>query len=38
MNEAEENFNVSLRPTSLAECVGQQNVREKVAIAIAAAR
>jgi len=38
LNEAEENFNVSLRPTSLAECVGQQNVREKVAIAIAAAR
>ena len=38
MNEAEENFNVSLRPKSLAECVGQQNIREKVGIAIAAAR
>src|SRR4030042_2066478 len=38
LNEAEENFNVSLRPKSLAECVGQQNVRDKIAIAIAAAR
>jgi Holliday junction DNA helicase RuvB len=38
LNEAEENFNISLRPKSLDECVGQQNVREKIAIAIAAAR
>ena len=38
LNEAEESFNVSLRPKFLGECVGQRNVREKLAIAITAAR
>jgi Holliday junction DNA helicase RuvB len=38
LNEAEESFNVSLRPKFLTECVGQRNVKEKLAIAIAAAR
>ena len=38
LNEAEESFNVSLRPKTLDECVGQCNVREKLAIAIAAAK
>jgi len=38
LTEAEESFNTSLRPQSLDECVGQKNVREKLAIAIAAAR
>src|SRR4030042_4118318 len=38
LNEQEESFNVSLRPKFLAECVGQHNVREKLAIAIEAAR
>lgn len=37
-NEQEENFNASLRPTKFAECVGQENVKEKLAIAIAAAK
>jgi Holliday junction DNA helicase RuvB len=38
LNEAEETFNVSLRPKFLDECVGQCNVKEKLAIAIEAAR
>jgi len=38
LNEAEESFNVSLRPKFLDECVGQRNVREKLAIAITAAK
>ena len=38
LNDQEESFNVSLRPKSLAECVGQHNVREKLAIAIEAAK
>jgi Holliday junction DNA helicase RuvB len=38
LSEQEETFNVSLRPKSLDECVGQENVRKKLAIAIAAAR
>jgi len=38
LNEAEESFNISLRPKRLDECVGQCNVREKVAIAIEAAK
>jgi len=38
LNEQEESFNISLRPKFLAECVGQGNVREKLSIAIAAAR
>lgn len=36
--EADESFNISLRPKSLDECVGQPSVKEKLAIAIAAAR
>jgi len=38
LNEAEEIFNISLRPKSLDECVGQCNVREKIKIAIEAAK
>ena len=38
LNEQEETFNVSLRPKSLDECVGQSSVREKLAIAITAAK
>jgi len=38
LTEADENFNISLRPKSLDECVGQHNVKEKLAIAIAAAK
>ncbi len=38
LSEAEETFNVSLRPKSLNECIGQQNVREKLVIAISAAK
>jgi Holliday junction DNA helicase RuvB len=38
LSEQEESFNVSLRPKYLAECVGQGNVREKLAIAIEAAK
>jgi len=38
LNEAEENFNVSLRPKFLDECIGQRNLKEKLSIAIAAAR
>ena len=38
LSEQEETLNVSLRPKSLDECVGQANVREKLAIAIAAAK
>ena len=38
LSEAEETFNVSLRPQSLKECIGQRNVREKLGIAIAAAK
>ena len=37
LNEKEADFNVSLRPKSLDECVGQANVREKLSIAITAA-
>jgi len=37
-NKQDEQFNVSLRPKYLDECVGQCNVREKIAIAIEAAR
>jgi Holliday junction DNA helicase RuvB len=37
LNEQEESFNISLRPKSLDECVGQHNVREKLSIAIEAA-
>jgi len=38
LNEQEESFNISLRPKFLDECVGQNNVREKLAIAITAAK
>jgi len=38
ISEAEESFNVSLRPKYLDECVGQCNVKEKLSIAIAAAK
>ena len=38
LNEVEESFNVSLRPKFLDECVGQCNVRDKLAIAIEAAK
>lgn len=37
-NEAEENFNVSLRPKQLHECIGQQKVIDKLKIAIEAAK
>ena len=37
-DEREESFNVSLRPKTLAECVGQQSVREKLSIAMTAAK
>jgi len=38
LSEAEENFNNSLRPQHLGECIGQSNVREKLDIAIEAAK
>jgi len=38
LDEQEERFNLSLRPKFLNECVGQTKVREKLAIAIAAAK
>lgn len=37
-SEQEEYFNASLRPTKFEECIGQQNVKEKLAIAIEAAK
>lgn len=37
-NEQEESFNFALRPKRLGECIGQANVKEKLAIAIAAAK
>jgi Holliday junction DNA helicase RuvB len=38
LSEAEENFNISLRPKLLVECIGQQNMRDKLVIAIEAAK
>ena len=38
LNEVEETFNTSLRPQQLGECIGQGNVREKLEIAIEAAK
>jgi len=38
INSGEESFNLALRPRCLAECVGQSNVKEKLTIAIQAAR
>lgn len=37
-NEQEENFNASLRPTNFVECIGQKSVKEKLSIAIEAAK
>jgi len=37
LDKQEEAFNISLRPRSLSECVGQENVKEKLSIAISAA-
>jgi len=34
----EETFNLALRPKCLAECIGQSSIKEKLSIAIAAAR
>jgi len=38
LTEVEETFNNSLRPQHLGECIGQGNVREKLEIAIQAAK
>jgi len=38
LDAVEESFNISLRPRFLNECIGQCNVREKLAIAIEAAK
>jgi Holliday junction DNA helicase RuvB len=38
LDAAEENFNISLRPKFMNECIGQSNVRDKLAIAIEAAK
>lgn len=38
LNQQEEDFNISLRPKMLEECVGQSNVKDKLSIAIAAAK
>jgi len=38
LDAAEENFNISLRPNLLNECIGQKSVREKLAIAMEAAK
>ena len=38
MNEQEETFNASLRPTTFVECIGQKSVKEKLSIAIEAAK
>jgi Holliday junction DNA helicase RuvB len=38
LSEAEENFNIALRPRFLDECIGQCNVRDKLAIAMEAAK
>ncbi len=37
-NQEEEAFSISLRPKSLAECIGQVNVKEKLSIAMTAAK
>jgi Holliday junction DNA helicase RuvB len=34
----EEEFNISLRPKRLEECIGQSNIKEKLSIAISAAK
>jgi Holliday junction DNA helicase RuvB len=38
LDEQEESFNVSLRPKFLDECIGQPNLREKLSIAMTAAK
>ena len=38
ISEQEEDFNISLRPKFLDECVGQSNVKDKLSIAITAAK
>ena len=38
MNPQEDSFNFALRPKSLNECIGQENIREKLSIAIQAAK
>ena len=38
LNEQEEGFTSSLRPKNFAECIGQLNVKEKLSIAIEAAK
>ncbi len=38
LNYEEEAFNVSLRPKTLDECIGQSNIKEKLIIAIQAAK
>jgi Holliday junction DNA helicase RuvB len=38
LDEQEESFNISLRPKLLDECVGQTNLKDKLSIAIAAAK
>lgn len=38
ISRKEEEFNISLRPKSLDECVGQSNIKEQLSIAIAAAK
>ncbi len=38
LSEAEETFNTSLRPQQLGECIGQGNIREKLSIAMEAAK
>jgi len=38
LSQADENFNVSLRPKLLNECVGQENLKDKLSIAITAAK
>jgi len=38
LNKQEEEFNVSLRPKFLNECVGQVSIKEKLSIALAAAK
>ncbi|MCK4886561.1 MAG: Holliday junction branch migration DNA helicase RuvB [Planctomycetes bacterium] len=38
LNSKEEGFNTSLRPKSLDECIGQSSIKEKLIIAMAAAK
>ena len=38
LGQNEETFNVSLRPKLLNECIGQSNLKEKVSIAMKAAK